>query len=694
MEEKFGLEMTNGAVIQKSWNERAMWRSQWLAAIMLLLTAGLLMGLLGRVAWIQRHVNGEDLTRLDRQHDAVQPVMANRGAIRMSDGTVVAASVRMYNLYADPAFIMDPGGKLAALQAQLEQLRETAASANAKDQAKLETQIAQMEQQADDNTSQTEEAKNTLAEALAPLLERPAEEVRGLIQANVSYPTGKPRRFLWLAREVDDDFRNRFLEQRQKLRIQAADLSRSAKDVRIKEQREKEKARATVLAHALDGVGFSESVQRQHPLGALAGSVIGFANAYKGVDGLEAQLDPLLTGRWGQVTLLKDAQRHTVMMQDKQYVPPEHGCNAWLTIDTMMQSIAEEELAGACVEFKSEGGCAIVLDPSNGRIMAMANYPTFDPSHFQTAVPETRKNKSVVDPYEPGSMFKSFVAAWGIEKGIIQQSDVFDCHNGHWTDPTGRAITDDGAYGEMTVEDILVKSSNIGMTQVGWKMGKANVWEAATRFGFGARTGVELPGDGKGLVKPLAKWNYGTLTSVSFGYEVEATPLQLIRGFSTFANGGYLVTPQIMYAVEDEPGHIVSWQEVAGPPEQRQIISAKTAETMRDMLEGVLIRGTGKTAKSKVYRFFGKSGTAHLALPGGHYAQDQYNASFLAGGPMSGPKLVALVTLHKPDKSLGHFGGPVAGPAASRILERCLMYLQVPGDQVAEKKAVRTVAAQ
>jgi cell division protein FtsI (penicillin-binding protein 3) len=327
------------------------------------------------------------------------------------------------------------------------------------------------------------------------------------------------------------------------------------------------------------------------------------------------------------------------------------------------------------------------MDPHTGRILAIANYPFLDPSQFATAPSDIRRNKAVTDPYEPGSIFKPFVLGWAIEKKIVKPTDVFDCRAGYYVDPTGRVVKDTHAVGVATVADILVQSSNIGMTQIGWKMGIPTLHEAVTKFGFGSRTGVELPGDQKGLVQPLNKWTKGTLTSASFGYAVAATPLQLVRAFCTFANGGYLVTPRILDSVEESPGKTVRWSELAGPAPEQQIISEQTCEQMRNIMEGVYgEHGTARTAASKIYRLYGKTGTAHVAGKGrgdgqAGYGAHEYNASFLTGGPMTAPKVVAIVTIHKPDPSLGHFGGTVAAPAATAIVERTLLYEQVPGDK-------------
>ncbi len=629
-------------------------RAQWLATSVLILTALVLIGLLGRVAWIQKHVDAKERERLAKQHTAIIPLPANRATIFTSGGVPMALSVRMYNLFADPSLILDPDGKLNALK-----------------------------------DKDLEKAQKMLYEALAPLCNKPSEEIRFLVESNARFANGSPRRFLWLAREVDEDFYNRFMALKKKMHEDSRDESRAASKNKNEASRIQQAKNAKILFHTLDGVSFVNSVKRVYPLGQLGGHILGFANDYGGVDGMEHQLEDLLKGHPGYMRVIKDASRHTVLIQDQKYVEPDNGRNVWLTVDTVVQSIAEEELAKAVKTYNAEGGTAVVLNPHTGHIVAMANFPSFDPNNYSTADQRNRVNKAVVFPYEPGSIFKPFVMAWAIEKKLVKPTDVFDCHGGRWYDPAGRLVTDTHGYGALSAEDILVKSSNIGMTQIGWRLGIPALHEGITTFGFGARTGVELPGDQKGIVTPLARWNKGTLTSVSFGYEVAATPLQLVRGYATFANDGYLITPHVIQAVTGDDSKPAPWTDFSRAEKPQRIISAATCETMRKMMEGVYIWGTAKSTRSNVYRLFGKTGTAHIAgkarsTEGHGYGDTDYNSSFLAGGPMTHPELVCVVTIHKPDRKLGHFGGTVAAPAATALLERSLLYMQVKPDQVAD----------
>jgi len=659
-------------------------RTQWLASTVLIGTALLLLGLLGRVVWLQKHITPAIQEQLARQSNGAVTLAANRGAINSVDGTPLALSVRMYNMYADPAYIADSTGKLNGLK-----------------------------------PGEEKQAQQLLVEALAPLVNKPAEELKFTLEDNEYYKQEMspgvfqermkevkpgvwekvPRRFLWLKKEVDESFYKRFMELRAKMREESRDAAKAASKTRDPILRAKETEHARVLYHALEGVGFVRSIERVYPLGHLGGSIVGYANRYDGVDGLERQLDPLLRGIPGQMLVTRDAARHTLLIQNQRYTPPDVGRNVWLTVNSVDQGIAEEELAKAVIGFKGESGTAIAMDPHTGRILAIANYPFLDPGGFATAPKETRRDLAITDPYEPGSIFKPFILAGALEHHIVKPSDVFNCHGGRWNDPTGRLVQDTHGYGELTVEEILVHSSNVGMTQIGWKMGIPLLYDTVTKFGFGQRTGVELPGDQKGIVPSLNKWNKGTMTSASFGFAVAATPLQLVRGFATFANGGYLVTPRIISSVEETPGNAVPWSEVAGAPMQPQIISAETANTMKNIMAGVYTYGTAKNAASKVYVLFGKTGTARIAgnphgEGGAGYGAAEYNSSFLTGGPLNDPKVVVIVTIHKPDRTLGRFGGTVAAPAATSIVERILMYQQVPADKIAApEKVVRRVAA-
>ena len=313
----------------------------------------------------------------------------------------------------------------------------------------------------------------------------------------------------------------------------------------------------------VDGVGFAKSVKRVYPMKAMAGPVLGFTNVDGGQDGLESQLDDLLKGRLGSETMVKDAMRRTLLIEEKGYKPAGNGCNVWLTLDTVIQDIAEDELTKACLKFKAASGTAIILDPHTGRVLAMANWPSYDPNDYQHATPLARRNKAF-DPYEPGSVFKPFMVSKAIENHVVTPATIFDCHGGRWTDPTGRLVTDHGGYGELSVEDIIVKSSNIGAAQI-----VENGHPDAARRGAGIRVwradGNRMSRRRKRHRDLAGEVEQGHADLGEFRVRGRHTPLQLVRAYATFANGGYLVTPRIIGGVEVSPGRTTSWEELAGP---------------------------------------------------------------------------------------------------------------------------------
>jgi cell division protein FtsI (penicillin-binding protein 3) len=676
-------------------------RAQVVATGMLVLVALTLLGLAGRVAWLERNVSADQIRQLAQQHTAVISLMPTRGSIYFADGTEAATSIRMYNMFVDPSYLMDTSGRTLQRTKYEEEKAELAADDPRA--AVIREKLARLSDLTKEEREKLDQGRKALAKQIALLLkvdpanlEKEAAKIEFNIEDNVFYKkevqpgvfknTDEPRRFMWLQKEVDEKFHDDFLARKAKLKELA-----KAKEDQARTRQEKEDIRdAKLLAELriLDGVGFVKSMRRVYPLGSLAGHIIGLANVDGGTDALEYQLNPLLAGRPGRMVVMKDAQRRTLDAIGEQYVAPDDGRAVWLTIDPMIQAIAEEELRVNCEKFHAESGCAILMDPKTGKILAMASYPPFDPSKPGTEL-AARLNHNIAAPYEPGSIFKPFIMAWALDKGLVKSTDIFNGGSGYWTDPTGRVVRDTHACGPCTPAEVIIKSSNVCMAQLGWKIGNPALYDAVSNFGFNRRTGVELPGDQRGLVHPLSQWNSGTKTSVPFGYEVAVTPLQLVRAFGVFANDGKLVTPHVIGAVEATPGKATPWEEIAGKGEERQVIDPKTAKQMRDIMEGVFSpEGTAKGKQSALYRIFGKTGTAHLAIRGeGRYAGDQYNSSFLAGAPATDPKLVGIVTIHKPDKSVGHFGGTVAAPAAIRMMERVLVYQHVKPDQTPQGAA-------
>ncbi len=433
-----------------------------------------------------------------------------------------------------------------------------------------------------------------------------------------------------------------------------------------------------IAALDLPGLGFVPHSERLYPMGDLAAHVLGGVGGEgKGLEGLERSCDAILAGRDGRVRTRTDVRGRPVEADADEYLPPVHGRHVVLTIDATIQLAAEQELAAACEQFGATGGNVVVMDPKTGEILALANWPTFDPTQIGNARPEVRRNRALTDPYEPGSTMKPFTASAALAEGLTRPDEVFAINGPTWKTPYGRTITDTHPYDKLAMWDVLVKSSNVGMSMLGERMGNPLLRRALTAFGFGRPSGIDLPGEGGGLVKPLEKWGKFTTDSVAQGYEVLVTPLQMVRAMGAIANGGRLVEPSVVRGALDDAGRLTDARAGRPGPLVAQVVPAAVADLVRRILADVPIRGTATHARLKDWTLFGKTGTAHAAVDG-KYDQVHYTASFLGGAPLEDPRLVICLVVRNPDKAKGHYGGLVAAPAASRILERALTYLQVP----------------
>ncbi len=430
-------------------------------------------------------------------------------------------------------------------------------------------------------------------------------------------------------------------------------------------------------------VGLEPVSVRSYPQGPLAGQVIGFVGAeHRGLDGLEFSLNDRLAGQDGAVRFVRDSERRPVWVERDAYRPPTHGDDLRLSLDVAVQAIAERYLAETCGKHKAEAGEAIVMDAVNGQVLAMANWPAYDPSSGGKGDANLRRNRCVTDPYEPGSIFKPFVHSAATMMQIANPTEKIDCTDaGYWVSPAGRRLRDAHGVGEVTWDEVLVNSSNIGMAQVGLRMGKRKMHATLQRFGFGAPTGSRLPGESAGIVNPLRRWNHYSLTSVPMGQEVAVTPLQMVRAFAAFANGGLMPTPTLIADHEATPIY-------------QRAIAPQAADHTRAVLRRVVAEGTGRRANSKRYRIWGKTGTAQVPDPvNGGFIEGGYTGSFVCGAPLRNPRIVVIVVVHQPKKSLGYYGGVVAAPYAQRIVEDTLQYLGVPEDGELDDTPPTRVAA-
>src|SRR5438132_1100547 len=330
-------------------------------------------------------------------------------------------------------------------------------------------------------------------------------------------------------------------------------------------------------------------------------------------------------GRAGKVTLLRDARRGMYLVGGEGANRPIDGDDVLLTIDSIIQFITERALAKAVAQWHAAGGTAIVMNPNDGAILAMASVPTFDPNHFRDFPPPTWRNRTVQDIYEPGSTFKIVTASAGLEEGVVTPSQILDCGNGGIQIGSVEIHEHGGnRYGLMSFEDVMLRSSNVGAIRVGMSLGDDRFYRYIRRFGFGERTAVQLPGETAGVLRRTARWSQISAASISIGQEIGVTPLQVVTAFATVANGGVRVAPRIVDRVVDSKGEFVYQAQRAEPI---RVISEKTAAILNEILKAVVARGTGENAALEEHIVAGKTGTAQKAIRGG-YSADRFVASF------------------------------------------------------------------
>src|SRR5256712_896912 len=421
----------------------------------------------------------------------------------------------------------------------------------------------------------------------------------------------------------------------------------------------------------LRGIYFQKENQRFYPKRDLAAAVLGFVDIdEKGLGGIEYQLDARIRSKASRMLILTDAHNRWYESTDKA---PEAGFSVTLTIDENIQFVAEKELATAIEQTHAKAGTVLVEDPSNGEILAMASWPRFNPNAAGGSRPEARMNRAVGALYEPGSVFKIVTLSAAIDQGIIRPDEVVDCQNGAIY-IAGHRIRDHKPYGLLTVSQILAHSSDVGAIKIGLRLGAPKFFQYIRAYGFGELTGIDLPGENRGLLRRVENWTPVSVGSISMGQEVGVTPLQMINAVSAIANGGLLYRPHVVLAlrrgaqVEQEP-----------QPAPRRVVRETTAATMRAMLEGVVLNGTGTKAQLNGYTSAGKTGTAQKIDPAtGRYSATQLIASFVGFAPINNPAMTILVQLDSP---VGlHEGGSVAAPVFKRVAEQVLSYLNVPRD--------------
>ncbi len=474
----------------------------------------------------------------------------------------------------------------------------------------------------------------TAASLLAQVLHTEPKEILAKIESS--------RNFTWIARKID------------------ADQSERLRGMNLK------------------GIYFQKEFKRFYPKGDLAAQVLGYVGLDdEGLGGIERSFDEQLRGKPGKMLVSVDAKQRSLGRVEKQ---PEPGQNVVLTIDENIQFIAERELQATINQTHAQAGTVVVQDPHTGEILALASFPTFNPNSFRTSTPAALKNRAVSDVYEPGSVFKIVTLSAALEEKLTQPDEVIDCQMGAIT-VFGRVIHDHKPYGNLTVTQIMQNSSDVGAIKLGLRLGDQRMDHYIRAYGFGSQTGVEVPGETRGIARPPERWTKSSIGSISMGQEVGVSSVQLVSMVSTIANDG-VYTPPRLVAGELAPGESsgAHMQTIAFKPNgQRRVISPLTAVEMKKILENVVLFGTGKKAILNGYTSAGKTGTAQKIDPAtGRYSARNYIASFAGFAPVNKPMVTISVMLDSPQG--GHEGGGVSAPLFEHVAQQVLAYMNVPHD--------------
>jgi cell division protein FtsI (penicillin-binding protein 3) len=422
----------------------------------------------------------------------------------------------------------------------------------------------------------------------------------------------------------------------------------------------------------LAGVRAVKEPKRYYPNGALAAHVLGYVGMDdKALGGVELFQNAALSGEQGKTVLDSDGRDKSFKSFEVEAQP---GQSVVLTIDQNIQYQVERAVATAMEQTRAKAATALVLDPRTGEILALANAPTFDPNHAKKIAEEVRKNQALQNIYEPGSTFKIVAYSAAIEEKLVKPTDLIDCQMGS-INLLGRIISDTHAYGTLTITEALAKSSNVAAIKLGLRVGKERMYDYMMRYGFNQKTGIELKGETRGVVRRPEKWHPSSMGSVAIGQEVGVTPIQMAAAFATIANDGVRVAPHLIREVQDANGQVIE----RTTPETHRVLSVETARTLRPMLESVIVKGTAKQAQLDGYTAAGKTGTAQKIDPNTRaYSKTKYVASFVGFAPVENPAVVIIVVIDEPAGS--YYGGTVAAPVFREIAESVLPYLDVAPD--------------
>ncbi len=433
---------------------------------------------------------------------------------------------------------------------------------------------------------------------------------------------------------------------------------------------------AAVKKLDLPGVGLVKEPRRFYPYTTLACHVLGFAGLdARGLEGLEKEYDRILKGQRHTLTSLRDALGRTIHLTPAAFTQLPEGSHLILTLDKGVQYQVEKILAETVARYRAKGGQVVVLRPQTGEILAMAAWPVFNPNVFARFPRATYRNRTITDTFEPGSTFKTFVAAAALMSSKVSLDQLFDCEQGTWK-VGGRLIHDTHSHGKLNLADIVKFSSNIGAAKVGQAVGAETLYRTIRAFGFGQPTGVDLPGESRGILRPARAWRPVDMANICFGQGVAVTTLQMAQAFAAIANGGVMMRPFVVRAEVDSSGRLIHETQ---PRVVRRVMSAREARILTGMLQRVTEEGgTGTRARVGNLPVAGKTGTAQKVSPGGGYSKRDYISSFVGFVPADNPQVVVVVVIDTPRGQ--HYGGVVAAPAFSRIARVALEALGVqPG---------------
>jgi len=433
-------------------------------------------------------------------------------------------------------------------------------------------------------------------------------------------------------------------------------------------------------------ISLRSEMRRFYPKKALAGPLLGFTGVdNQGLEGIERAYDKLLRGASGWVLAEKDAKGRMVFPGGPgfQFKMPTPGNDLILTIDEVIQHISEKELDAVLLSSRAKGGVCIVMNPHTGEVLALsvrtngAGRQAFNPNEPKRYKPAEWRNRAVTDAFEPGSIFKPILAAAALEERIVHPLERFDCRGGK-IQLADRVIKDAGEHGVLTFSDVIAESSNVGTIKVALRLGKERFYKYVTAFGFGRKTGVDLPGEISGLLRDVRLWSGVTIGEVAIGQEIGVTPIQIAVAYSALANGGTMMTPYIVSEIVDREGK--RGQKFIPRPLGR-VISAETSAKVNTILQRVIEAGTGRNARLSGYTAAGKTGTAQkIDHKTGAYSKKEYVSSFAGFTPALSPKLVIVVMIDTPEGVI--YGGSVAAPVFKAVAEQSLAYLQTPPDDV------------